>query len=319
MKSAKISVIITVYNRENFIKNCINSILSQTDVTTEVLLIDDGSTDSSLEICRDFEASYDNVKVIHQENAGLAVARNTGLDNAVGNYICFLDDDDIMTPGSLKVMLEAMNKYDVDFVAGNFERYKEDGSFLSCSNMPDNVKNRVITVDEYWTASFDRKGYFIFIVNWAKLYKKEVWEGLRYPAEFRKAEDEAVLADILAKCKRIYVTDYIVHKQTITESSITRSAFGLRHLRTPEARLITVAKLISQRKYLFAVKKWGIACGEIVVCTKKANTRDIVDEAKRLYDISVVHGKELYKYFDMNKKIKFIAYRIIYPWLKYRS
>ncbi|WP_051671467.1 glycosyltransferase family 2 protein [Oribacterium sp. P6A1] len=167
-----ISVIITVYNREIFIEKCVKSILDQTEVSTEIILIDDGSTDHSKEICESFAALHENVRVIRQKNAGLSVARNTGLDNAIGDYICFLDDDDVMTPGSLKVLLEAMRKNDVDMVVVDFEKCKEDGSFLCSSHMPDNVKNRVITVDEYWTASFDKRGYFIFIVSWAKLYKK---------------------------------------------------------------------------------------------------------------------------------------------------
>lgn len=317
MEKPIISVIITVYNRESFVEKCIKSILDQNEVSMEVILVDDGSTDRSAEICKSFASLYDNVKLIQQKNAGLSVARNTGLDNARGDYICFLDDDDVMTSGSIKVMIDAMEENDVDIVIGNSERYNEDGSFLCSSNMPDNVKNRVITVDEYWTASFDRKGYFIFVVNWAKLYKRELWEGLRFPPEFRKAEDEVVLADILERCKSIYVTEYVVHRQTMTECSITRASFSLNTLCAPESKLITTEKLIRLEKYQFAVKKWGIACGEIVDYTKRAIIQDVFDEVKRLYDISVVQGKELFKHFDMNKKIKFMVYRIIYPCIRY--
>lgn len=202
MEKSIITIIITVYNREKFLDKCIKSVLNQTDVHTEILLIDDGSTDKSLEICRSYESQHSNIKVFSQDNSGLAVARNTGLDNSHGDYICFLDDDDTMTPGSLKAMLDDMEKHDVDLVVGNFERYQEDGRFLSRNNMPSQVKNKVINVDEYWSASFDKKSYFIFIVNWAKLYKKEIWEGLRFPPDFRKAQDEYVMADILERCKK---------------------------------------------------------------------------------------------------------------------
>ncbi|MBO4678661.1 MAG: glycosyltransferase family 2 protein [Lachnospiraceae bacterium] len=307
-----ISVIINVYNRENVVSRAIESILAQKEVETEVIIVDDGSTDNTLNICREYEKNNENVRVIHQENSGLEKSRNTGLDNAHGKYVCFLDDDDVMTPGSLKVMYDAAEWYDVDFVAGNFERVSEAGDKVADSNMPENVKNRVITPDEYWEASFDRKGYFIFIVNWAKLYKRSIWDSLRFPENLRKAQDEYVLADILGRCERIYVTDYIVHRQTLSKNSITRSKFGLVTLRAPETKLISAEKLINQRKYKYAVKKWGISCGEILTYTKSAGTGDIKAEVKRLYAWSCKLGKDLFKYMDIKKKVKYLGYRYGY-------
>lgn len=314
-----ISVIVTVYNRENFIQKCIDSVLSQTELPIELLLIDDGSTDKSYEICKTYADKYDNVKLFHQENGGISKARNVGLDNASGRYIAFLDDDDIMTPGSFKVLADAMAKYDVDFAAGNFERVNEDGSFHSESHMPDNVKNRVISTDEYWNAIFDKKAHFIFVVNWAKLFKREIWDDLRFPAEFRKAEDEYVQADILAKCTRIYVSDYIVHKQIMSQQSITRSPFTLNTLRAPETKLVTTDKLIKSGQYKYAVKKWGIACGEILFSTKSIFDTATSKEVQRLYDWSCQLGKVLFKHMDIKKKIKFICYQVYYPLLKMRS
>ncbi len=317
MSKPDISVIITVYNRMSFIDNCIMSVLDLTDVNCEVILIDDGSTDRSLEICRSYEARYCNVKVISLKNSGISVARNAGLDSARGDYICFLDDDDVMTPGGLKVMLEAMKNYDVDIVVGNYEKVNEDGSFSGGSNMPEYVKNKVLNPDEYWAASFDPNRTWVFTVNWAKLYKKEIWEGLRFPPEFRKSEDEYVLADILEKTNKVFVADYIVVKQTITKNSISRAPFCLNTLRSPETKLVTTSKLINQKKYQFAIIKWSYACGEIMSYTKRAKTTEISTELKRLYDISVVQGKKLFKYFNPEKKVKFIAYRFMYPCFKY--
>ncbi len=311
-----ISIIIPVYNREAFLNKCLDSILSQEGVNFEVLLIDDGSTDSSLSICKSYEAAYNNIRIFHQENAGLSKTRNVGLDNAKGEYICFQDDDDVMTPGGLKAMYDAMKTYDPDIVVGNFERVDEKGEFLSRSYMPDFVKNRVISVDDYWKASFDKKGYFIFIVNWAKLYKRRIWENLRFPDDLRKAEDEYVLADILGKCKSIYVTDYIVHRQTITQNSITRSKFGILTLKSPETKLVTTSKLIKNGQYEYAIKKWRIACGEICEFSKKANTEEIKNESKRLFQQSCELGKTLYKYMSISVKIKFGAYRLITPFLR---
>lgn len=317
MKSETISIIITVYNRENYIEKCISSVLFQNDVSTELILVDDDSTDNSLKICQSFASQYNNVKLIHHKNCGISKSRNVGLDNATGDYIVFLDDDDIMTPGSLRTMLDAMHSYDVDLVVGNFERVDENGIFCSESYMPENVKNRVITTDEYWKASFDRQGYFGFIVNWAKLYRKKIWENLRFPEEYRKSEDEYVLADILSQCNRIYVTDYVVHRQTLTANSITRTKLNINTLRAPESKLVTVSKLLTQKKYTYAVKKFGIACGEIAAYTKNSSDQTILNELNKLYLISVNQGKQLFKYFGCKKKIKFILYRYTYPLLRF--
>ena len=313
MTSIKIiSVIITVYNRGLLLKKCLDSVLTQEGVMFEVLLIDDGSTDDSLSICKDYESRYSNIRVFHQENSGISNARNLGLDNARGEYICFHDDDDILMPGALKKLYDAMQTYNVDIALGNFERIDEDGCLISENVMPDGVKNRVISVDEYWKASFDKKGYFVFIVNWAKLYKKEVWADLRFPVEARKAGDEFVLADILSRCKSIYVLDCVVHRQTMTKNSITRQKFDLLKLKAPEALLVTATKLIKAGKYEYAIKKLGAACSEILKYSGMARSVEEKKEIDRLFEDSVKLGKELFKYMNSKRKIKYIGYKLLF-------
>ncbi len=316
MNNETISVIVTVFNREKLLDRCIRSILDQTEVQTELLLIDDGSTDRSFEICKSYESRFNNVKVFKQANGGISRARNVGLDNATGDYIVFLDDDDCMTPGSLKVMLDAMHTYDVDFVAGNFEKQEENGDFICKCHLPDSAKNRVLTEDEYWEASTDRKGYFIFIVNWAKLYKKSIWETLRFPEEYKRSEDEYVLCDILEKCQKIYMTDYVVYRQTMTKKSITRKSACVSMHIPPETKLVTASKLIARKKYRYAVYKWGIACGEIIAFTQKAPNKDVLNSMNKLYKESCSQGSFLFRFFDFKKKAKYMCYKLYFPLLK---
>lgn len=113
--------------------------------------------------------------------------------------------------------------------------------------------------------------------------------------------------------QKIYVTDYVVHNQTMTVISTTRSGFCRNTLRAPETKLVTTEKLIRQKKYLFAVSKWSIACGEIINYTKQVRSKELLEEIKRLYHISVIQGKELYRYFETKKKIKFFGYLILCP------
>lgn len=110
MSNLMVSVIVPVYNVEAYLKECIDSILSQSYEKTEIILIDDGSKDSSGEICDAYAAQYNNVQVVHQENAGLAAARNVGIRCAKGDYLLFVDSDDYIAEGALKkIIYESMS------------------------------------------------------------------------------------------------------------------------------------------------------------------------------------------------------------------
>lgn len=120
MNNLMVSVVVPVYNVEAYLKKCIDSILSQEYEKTEIILIDDGSKDSSGEICDAYAAQYNNVQVVHQENAGLAAARNVGIRCAKGDYLLFVDSDDYIAEGALKKIIhESMSmekKPDVVFL-----------------------------------------------------------------------------------------------------------------------------------------------------------------------------------------------------------
>lgn len=124
----KISVIVPVYNVEEYLEECINSITNQTYTNLEILLIDDGSTDNSSSICDEYVKKDNRIKVIHQVNGGLGNARNTGLDNATGDYIMFSDSDDCFVPNSCEVMLKEIEEKNADYVIGNYQNCTEDGT-----------------------------------------------------------------------------------------------------------------------------------------------------------------------------------------------
>ena len=123
----KITVIVPVYNQENFLDECVLSIMNQTYKNLEIILVDDGSTDNSLEICRFYENLDKRIKVIHKENGGLPSARNAALDVAKGKYIMFCDSDDYYLPNSCELLLNEMIKRKADYVVGNYINCDEDG------------------------------------------------------------------------------------------------------------------------------------------------------------------------------------------------
>jgi len=106
MKSEQISVIIPIYNVEQYLQKCVDSVLAQTYHNIEIILIDDGSTDHCGEICDEYAQTDDRIVVIHKANAGLSAARNSGFDAATGKYITFLDGDDWLSADACTILLE---------------------------------------------------------------------------------------------------------------------------------------------------------------------------------------------------------------------
>lgn len=113
-----ISVIVPVYNSEKYLKNCIDSVFSQTYQNWELVLVDDGSSDASGEICDYYSRSDKRVKVIHQNNAGVSAARNTGIETACGQYIMFIDSDDSITEDCIEILYTYLTNNQADIAAG---------------------------------------------------------------------------------------------------------------------------------------------------------------------------------------------------------
>lgn len=127
----KFSVIIPIYNRENYIEECINSVLAQSYPVYEIILVDDGSKDKSGEICDNYAENYPYIKVIHKRNEGVSIARNTGIREASGEYIFFLDSDDRISVNAIESFYNIIKKYpDLDFVHGRMRRFKGKSTII---------------------------------------------------------------------------------------------------------------------------------------------------------------------------------------------
>lgn len=121
-----VSVVVPVYNVEKYLKKCVDSILAQTYSDYEIILVDDGSTDSSGAIC-DSYIRNDNIRVIHKKNSGLGMARNSGIEIAKGDYIAFLDSDDYWSPDALELLMSGIQKYGADTCIGGYTRITNEG------------------------------------------------------------------------------------------------------------------------------------------------------------------------------------------------
>lgn len=172
-KHTEISVIIPVYQVEKYLSECIESVLSQKYDPVEIILVDDGSTDRSSLICDDYSDKYKNIKVIHKKNEGQSAARNTGMKIASGDYLMFLDSDDMLAaPDILHHMAKCISESNADILTGNFCMYK-DGQPGDIHRH--HLKNGAyVQTSEFRFNAFYRIGHLSY--PWGKLYRKQFLE-----------------------------------------------------------------------------------------------------------------------------------------------
>ena len=182
-----VSIIIPVYNAENFLARCVDSVLGQEYTDFELLLIDDGSKDKSGAMCDAYAASDSRVCVFHKENAGVSAARNQALSEARGTYIQFLDSDDWMTPDSTKLLVRAAEENDCDLVIADF--YRVVGERVSRKG--DIEDEGVMSPEEFAAHMMESPADYYYGVLWNKLYRRSIIEAhdLRMNAEISWCED----------------------------------------------------------------------------------------------------------------------------------
>lgn len=209
-----ISVIVPVYNTEKYLDRCIQSILTQTYTDFELLLINDGSTDSSGAICDRYAEQDSRVRVFHKENGGVSSARNMGLDNAKGEWIAFVDSDDWVLDSYLYNLVSHSHNVDLvisyaEYLYSNGERKKEEYA----SRMVSNEIDVLFTENDLsWHTS-----------PWAKLFNKKFCDQLRFIEGMHIGEDLVFLYTYMLKSNKIYVssdTDYIYSVES--QNSLTK-------------------------------------------------------------------------------------------------
>ena len=195
----KVSVVIPVYNVEKYLPATLGSLSNQTFGDFEALCVDNGSTDQSLSVLKGYAAKDGRIKIIEQKNGGVSAARNAALDRASGEYVAFLDSDDLMHPQMLETMLRALTETDSDIVYCNIKRFKdgEDVSFDAADNSEINV------LPEHFACFVLNKKNNPKASLCNKLYRSELFKGLRLPEEITVAEDLVIMHSLLYKAKKV--------------------------------------------------------------------------------------------------------------------
>lgn len=217
-----ISVIIPIYNVENYLEICLNSVINQSYQNLEIILIDDGSLDMCGTICDNYADRDRRIKVIHKENGGLSSARNVGIELCKGKYISFIDSDDFVSSGFIKTLYKGVEKYDSDIVTCT-----KGVSFLDGSILPD-LESGEESVPKI-ISSYDAIEKILYqrLPNGAqfRLYKREIFDLIRFP-EGILFEDVATIHKAFMKAQTVSMVDAKIYGYRIRENSIVRQKFS---------------------------------------------------------------------------------------------
>ncbi len=307
----KVSIIIPIYNISSYAPACIDSVIAQTYTNIEIILVDDGSTDSCPKICDSYIQKDNRIKVIHRSNGGLSAARNSGIEVAKGEYIYFVDGDDLVHPECIERLVRNIENYSADMVICATQAFLDEAK-INYSVIDKNVdiydgKQMCQRLMYGMDGSDD-------VIAWNKLYKRSLFDSIRYP--------EGMVYEDTATTHRLYwISDKVVFLRDELAFYRSKRAGSITH--SGNKRYRDSLKAAQMRIDFF--KKNGefeLACqGEYLLCNdytrfihEKVNLEDVINLKKE--------QKELLKKIRKSKNpiskkiLSFIATYIPFIWLK---
>lgn len=244
-----ISVIVPVYNVERYLVQCVNSILNQTYKNLEIILVDDGSTDNSGKICDILSNKYAQIKTIHKKNAGLGMARNSGLKIAKGEFVTFVDSDDWLTPRAFQVLYTYMKKSNLDYCKGGFKKVNDEGTVLFEHNEDyQYFENATVKHDllPRLIGSAPNRHDSINMSVWGCLFRNKIIieHSLKFPSE-RKLISEDIVFDIdyLQYVKKACIISACDYRYRQNQKSLTTSYRRDRFLATKRLYIYLLNKM----------------------------------------------------------------------------
>ncbi len=228
----KISVVVPVHNVEDYITDCLNSILHQSFTDYEAILVVNNSTDDSERICREFAAKDSRFSVLTSEIGDLSTARNIGIANSVGEYICFVDSDDILTCDYLEMFYKIMDENDADMAICSFKPVPQETTFEKQTT--GEINNLKIYSNKEIMNLFFTHHETKFVTTWNKIYKRELFDNIEFPPK-RKNEDEFVAHLFMYASKNIAVIDNSLYLYRTRQGSIMHTISGSRYIDCADA------------------------------------------------------------------------------------
>ncbi|WEV63885.1 glycosyltransferase [Bifidobacterium sp. ESL0732] len=235
-----VSIIVPVYNAADYLHYCVDSILGQSHRNLEIILIDDGSTDGSSELCDEYAGADQRVKVIHQANGGIGKAQNAGLDAANGEYIAFSDNDDILDRRNIELLLHALVSTGADMSKARWHQFgvsqldEVAAEAKKGASVPGKITVFSHPLHAYQTVfckSLRLLGTalgratetkYFNEANWCRLYRRELWDGIRFP-EGVYAQDTATACKLYARMDKVADIDVNLYNWLQRPDSVTHN------------------------------------------------------------------------------------------------
>lgn len=266
MENEKISVIVPVYKVEKYLDRCVESIVNQTYKNLEIILVDDGSPDNCPKMCDEWAKKDSRIKVVHKQNGGLSDARNSGIDTASGEYLCFIDSDDYIDINFVEVLFKNLADTESDMSICAFRKVYEDK--INNGGKQTDIIN--VYQNEEIINFFLCKDLLEKITACTKLYKKEIFDNLRFDVG-RIYEDEFIAHKIYSKCKKIVTTTAKLYNYLMREGSITnkprydeRSLDGIyaienryNYFKNTKFENIALNQLLKNISYAYSIAKYS--------------------------------------------------------------
>lgn len=215
-----ISIIVPVYNVEKYISRCIESILCQTFTNFELILVDDGSPDNSVSICEKYMEKDARVSLIHKENGGLSSARNAGIDSAKGEYMLFVDGDDVIHPKTLEILYSNLKDSNAQISIGNFCRFHSNRE-LDFQIKKEDIRSTYAGM-QILEKLYDRNDASRYVSACGKLIKRSLFENVCFPVG-RLFEDEFTTYLLYYKAHKVSVTEKVLYYYFVNDEGITRN------------------------------------------------------------------------------------------------
>lgn len=218
----KVSIILPIYNVENYLEKCVESVINQTYENLEIILVDDGAKDSCPQICDRLEKEDNRIKVIHKVNGGLASARNAGYEVATGEYLMYIDSDDKLKKDTVYKSVEAMERDESDIVIYGYEKVDEEGNIFEVCTWGDRVFNHNEIV-EYLYEGITQMS---FGYAWNKLYRKAILDesGILADSKIIDREDLVYNMELLPFVQKVTYIDYAGYEYLQRSTSLLHNS-----------------------------------------------------------------------------------------------
>lgn len=332
MNDYELSIIVPAYNCEKYIDECIESIIKQKNNLIEIIIINDGSTDKTLEKCENLQKQYQNIKIINQKNSGVSYSRNIGIENASGKYIMFVDSDDYLEENSLEKIQELLSE-NIDVL--RYSYIIKDKNKNTEVIFEKETFNLIKQRDKFFEKFFQKTNQNVI---WGQVIKKELLNDIKFNDNIFYGEDLLFNCELYNKCKNIKYTNTILYNYKQNYDSVTRNYKNSKVKSKIENLIYVFDKIMSSYKEEDLIKAIenkfiGEIVPQIMMLTfdKKITKKEIMNQIRdilnndiftKIFDniaeneLTMCRYKKAYKFMKEKNVKKVYVYSKIYKHLK---